>query len=352
MKKIYQDSTFYLVIFIVSYFIYVYPYEILNQLIFNEKASRGSSLYYTVIIGALVILYFRSKITFFPLKIFIYEGMGIGFISFWVLNIAYIISYFYLLNNYFLGILSLIIIILLTIIGLLTANFIKVKKIDIQSNKISKNYNFFLITDIHLGTNSINHLIKILKKIDKYKYDFILIGGDLLDSSTFDLNKLNVLKKIKKPIYFVTGNHEFYIADYQNKIINLEKFNIKVLNNKNYIMDDLNIIGIDDNIDNNNKISNINKLINKSKYNLSLIHKPSIWDNVKQNIDLMLSGHTHNGQIFPFNFFVRFQFKYKFGLYNYNSSNLYVSSGSGCWGPRIRLGTFNEIVYFNLNKYI
>ena len=68
MKKIYQDSTFYLVIFIVSYFIYVYPYEILNQLIFNEKASRGSSLYYTVIIGALVILYFRSKITFFLLK--------------------------------------------------------------------------------------------------------------------------------------------------------------------------------------------------------------------------------------------------------------------------------------------
>ena len=107
MKKIYQDSTFYLVIFIVSYFIYDYPYEILNQLIFNEKASRGSSLYYTVIIGALVILYFRSKITFFPLKIFIYEGMGIGFISFWVLNIAYIISYFNLLNNYFLGILSL-----------------------------------------------------------------------------------------------------------------------------------------------------------------------------------------------------------------------------------------------------
>ncbi len=352
MKKIYQDSTFYLVIFIVSYFIYVYPYEILNQLIFNENASRNSSLYYTLLIGALVILYFRSKITFFPLKIFIYEGMGIGFISFWVLNIAYIISYFNLLTNYFVGIFSLLIIILLTIISLLMANFIKLKKINIQSNKISKNYNFFLITDIHLGTNSINHLNKILKKIDKYKYDFILIGGDLLDSSNFDLNKLTVLKKIKKPIYFVTGNHEFYISDYQNKINNLQKFNIKVLNNTSNIIDDLNIIGIDDNIDNNNKISNINKLINKSKYNLSLVHKPSIWDNVKQNIDLMLCGHTHNGQIFPFNFFVRLQFKYKYGLYNSNFSNLYVSSGSGCWGPRMRLGTFNEIVYFNLNKYI
>ena len=352
MKKIYQDSTFYLVIFIVSYFIYVYPYEILNQLIFNENASRNSSLYYTLLIGALVILYFRSKITFFPLKIFIYEGMGIGFISFWVLNIAYIISYFNLLTNYFVGIFSLLIIILLTIISLLMANFIKLKKINIKSNKISKNYNFFLITDIHLGTNSINHLNKILKKIDKYKYDFILIGGDLLDSSNFDLNKLTVLKKIKKPIYFVTGNHEFYIFYYQNKINNLQKFNIKVLNNTSNIIDDLNIIGIDDNIDNNNKISNINKLINKSKYNLSLVHKPSIWDNVKQNIDLMLCGHTHNGQIFPFNFFVRLQFKYKYGLYNSNFSNLYVSSGSGCWGPRMRLGTFNEIVYFNLNKYI
>ena len=62
----------------------------------------------------------------------------------------------------------------------------------------------------------------------------------------------------------------------------------------------------------------------------------------------MLSGHTHNGQIFPFNFFVRIHFKYKYGYYKKNKSKLYVTSGAGCWGPKMRLGTFNEIINFKL----
>ena len=92
MKKIYQDSTFYLVIFIISYFIYVYPFEILNGFLFKEKFSRSSSLYLTLIIGALIILYFRTKITFYPIKIFIYEGMGIGSVSYTHLTLPTICS--------------------------------------------------------------------------------------------------------------------------------------------------------------------------------------------------------------------------------------------------------------------
>ena len=64
----------------------------------------------------------------------------------------------------------------------------------------------------------------------------------------------------------------------------------------------------------------------------------------------MLSGHTHNGQIFPFNFIVKLKFKYIYGLYKNNFSKLYVSSGSGCWGPRLRLGSSNEIVNIRLKK--
>ena len=58
----------------------------------------------------------------------------------------------------------------------------------------------------------------------------------------------------------------------------------------------------------------------------------------------MLAGHTHNGQIFPFNHLVRIQFETIFGLHRKETALLYVSSGSGCWGPRMRLGTRNEIV--------
>ena len=59
----------------------------------------------------------------------------------------------------------------------------------------------------------------------------------------------------------------------------------------------------------------------------------------------MLSGHTHNGQIFPFNLLVKLQFKYIYGLYKEKTSRLYVSSGIGCWGPKMRIGSNNEIVY-------
>ena len=64
----------------------------------------------------------------------------------------------------------------------------------------------------------------------------------------------------------------------------------------------------------------------------------------------MLSGHTHNGQIFPFNFLVKLKFKFIYGIYKYKNSKLYVSSGSGCWGPKLRIGSSNEIVNIQLTK--
>tara|TARA_B100000963_G_C22477092_1_gene602908 strand:- start:17 stop:214 length:198 start_codon:yes stop_codon:yes gene_type:complete len=64
----------------------------------------------------------------------------------------------------------------------------------------------------------------------------------------------------------------------------------------------------------------------------------------------MLSGHTHNGQIFPFNIFVKLKFKNLYGLYKSKESFLYVSSGVGCWGPKMRLGTQNEIIEISLRN--
>jgi len=231
---------------------------------------------------------------------------------------------------------------------LVNARYINIKNINLSSKKIKKNYKFIFISDIHLGSNSINHLKLILKKISNLDYDFLLIGGDLIDSSSFNLEKLSILNEIDKPIYFVTGNHEYYISNYKEKISSLNKFNLNILNNTNSIFEEINIIGIDDNIDNNKKNNFVNNFLDNSKLNLLLIHKPSLWNNVKDRIDLMFSGHTHNGQIFPFNFFVRLQFKQKYGLYSSDKSNLYVTSGAACWGPRMRLGTNNEIIYINL----
>jgi len=351
MKKTYQDSIFYLVVFATSYFIYIYPFEILSDFILNEKVSRQNSFYSTLFVSLLVIYYFRSHNTFFLLKLFVHEGMGVGFISFWIINLALIISLTNFLNDYQLGITSLTLIIILSVYGLINARFFRIKKLFISSSKIKRKYNFVFISDIHLGTNPVSTLSKVITKINKINYDFLLIGGDLIDSSTFDLKNLKILKSIKNPIFCVTGNHEYYVKNSKEKLSKLILYNITLLRNENFLFDDINIIGIDDYQTTDNQTKTNIELENKSKFNLTLVHKSSIWHKIFDNTDLMLAGHTHNGQIFPFNLFVKIKFKYSFGLYRNKNSYLYVSSGSGCWGPRMRLGTSNEIVNVELIPY-
>ena len=162
---------------------------------------------------------------------------------------------------------------------------------------------------------------------------------------------MKVIKEsISCPICFVTGNHEYYIKNSINKIKEINNIGIKHLSNDNIEINNINIIGIDDNLDKDRQIEILQNKYLRDKFNLTLIHKPSIWDKTIKECDLMLTGHTHNGQIFPFNFFVRLQFKYKYGLYSLKNSKLYVTSGVGTWGPKMRLGIFNEIILFHLSK--
>ena len=351
MKKLYQNTLFYLVVFCVTYFIYVYPFEILNELIFNEKANRRTSFYYTIIISILIIFYFRSYTSLKPLKIFIYEGMGIGFISFWIVTTAIIINGIFNVHSYYLGLLSLFIISILSLISFFFGSKIYLKNIYIKSNKIKTDVSFVFISDVHLGSNSIVHLKKIILKLKNKNYDFLLIGGDLIDSSSFDISTLKIIKEhISCPVYFVTGNHEYYLKNSSTRIKEISNIGINHISNNNIEINEINIIGIDDNLNKIKQVEIIKDKYLKEKFNLTLIHKPSIWVKVYNESDLMLSGHTHNGQIFPFNFFVRMQFKFKYGLYSFNNSKLYVSSGSGTWGPKMRLGTFNEIILFHLSN--
>ena len=350
MVKIFQNSLFYLVVFCVTYFIYVYPFEILNELLFNEVVSRVTSFYYTVVISVLIIFYFRSFVSLKPLRIFVFEGMGIGFISFWIVTVFYFISLFFKDYSFILGVLSLILIVLLTLISFYYGNLIISKEINISSNKIKSDRSFIFISDIHLGSNSSKHLDKIISQIKKHKFEFLLIGGDLIDSSYVDFSCLKKFKNLNCPVYFVTGNHEYYIKNSQKFIENLKNYNIHHISNDSKLIENINLIGVDDNL---SKIKQNKIIYNKSikeNFNLLLIHKPTVWLDVKNRIDLMLSGHTHNGQIFPFNFFVRIQFKYNYGLYNLDNSKLYVSSGSGPWGPKMRLGSYNEVILFNLSS--
>ena len=345
-----RQLVFYVSVLLITYLIYVYPFGVLNHLIFKENIFKISSIFFTFIFYILLIFYFKSHNTFFLLKLFVHEGMGIGFISFWVVNLGLLVNIFTSITPPILGILCLSSIILITLYSLIIGRLIDLKSIKIISSKIGEQIRIIFISDTHLGSNSKKHLEKIYSRIKDLDFDLLIIGGDFIDSSSFKLDGLNILKKIKKPILFISGNHEYYIKDYKQKLTELNNYNLIFLNNKSFKFKNLNCIGISDNQTIESQRLIANKLIKKDFYNLVIVHKPSLWDHIYKDTDLTLSGHTHNGQIFPFNFFVKLQFKNIYGIYERSTSKLYVSSGSGCWGPKMRLGTKNEIVDLSISK--
>ena len=348
MKKLISSFFLIIILFIITYFLFIFPFDIVNFWKAEKSFNGLFSLSSTLITFVLVRLYFSTKITFTPLRLFVCEGIGIGFISLNIICIISILDLLYPLHGDTKVNLFFVFLIILLAIGYVSTIFIKVKTITIQSNKIRNQKKIVFISDIHLGSNSINHFKKIIKKIIPLNPDMILIGGDLIDSSSFQIDQLSILNKINKPIYFVTGNHEYYLKNSNEIIDRLKEFNINLLDNKSSIIDDINIIGVSDNQSlKKQKDIFFSKKINNT-YNLCLVHKPSLWQFIKEECDLTLSGHTHNGQILPFNFLVSLKFKEKFGLYKSNLSLLYVSSGSGTWGPKLRLGSFNEVISITL----
>ncbi len=227
---------------------------------------------------------------------------------------------------------------------------LKIKKLLFESKLINKSIKFVFISDVHIGSNHPSSLKKLVSKINLLDFNFLVIGGDLIDSSAFQINDIYELKKIEKPIFFVTGNHEYYIQNHKEHLQDLKSVGIKILENESLQLDGINMIGLSDNITNKSKIEYVEKLSQKDLFNLLIVHKPSIWKKVSNNANLMLSGHTHNGQIFPFNFVVKLQFPQNYGLYKNKKNHLYVSSGSATWGPKIRIGSNNEIIQIELKN--
>ncbi len=349
VKKIVRALISLVILFVISYLIFIFPFDILLSWL-GYPLRLNESLFATSLVFALCLYYFRSKSTNKIIKFFVYEGFGIGTVSFFIILPLILISYIQILINYQLVIIFFSIQIPAIIYGYINSKKLKIKRLLIKSNLINKSISFVFISDVHIGSNHPSSLKKLVSKINSLDFNFLVIGGDLIDSSAFQINDLYELKKIDKPIFFVTGNHEYYIQNYKKHLQDLKSVGIKILENESLQLDGINMIGLSDNITNKSKIEYVEKLSQKDLFNLLIVHKPSIWKKVSNNANLMLSGHTHNGQIFPFNFVVKLQFPQNYGLYKNKKNHLYVSSGSATWGPKIRIGSNNEIIHIELKN--
>jgi len=235
---------------------------------------------------------------------------------------------------------------LFAIINALNTN---VRSIEVTIEGLDKDIKLVQLSDLHIGTvRNSKFLQSVVFKVNQLEPDIVVITGDLVDGSgKYHAESFKVLSKLKAKTYFVTGNHEFYVGiEDVMKILN--KTNMKILRNESIMYNGLQIIGIDDAGETRN---HPNLKMKVSKPAILLRHQPILVEEAeKAGIDLQLSGHTHDGQIFPFNFLVRTSFKYIGGMYEIGKMKLYVSPGTGTWGPPMRLGSKNEITVFNLTS--
>jgi len=338
-----------IILFIFTYLVFIFPFEIL-ALWFGLPSSPIHLIISTFVVYFIILYYFRSKSSNKILKFFVYEGVGIGSVSLFTIVPILVLELFINLSSQIKLFSFFSIQIPLLIYGFINARLLKIKNLEISNSLITKDSIFVFISDVHIGSNRPKSLNKIVSHVNAIKPNFLIIGGDLIDSNSFHINDLMNLKDLKCPIYFVTGNHEYYIQNYQKHLDNIKSLGIQILNNQSIRLGEINLIGIEDNLSINEKKEIYNKLSKNDQFNLLAVHQPSLWKHVKGEVNLMLSGHTHNGQIFPFNFIVKFKFPEIYGLYKYKKNSLYVSSGVATWGPKLRIGSNNELIRVKLTN--
>ena len=346
VQKIINALISYIILFAFSYLIFIFPFDILSTWL-GKPTSLFEALLGTTIVFGICLYYFKSKSTNKIIKFLVYEGIGVGTVSFFIILPLIIISYVKIID-FHLALLFFTFQIPAIIYGYVNSKKLKIKKLYIESKYISKSIKFIFISDVHIGSNDPLSLKKLVSKIGELDFSFLVIGGDLIDSSAFKISDLHEFKKINKPIFFVTGNHEYYVQNFKKHLDELYTVGIKTLDNESIQLDEINLIGLSDNISNKSKMDYLDKLSKENLFNLLIVHKPSIWKKAAYKANLMLSGHTHNGQIFPFNLIVKLQFPQNYGLYKNNNNHLYVSSGSATWGPKMRIGSNNEIIHLEL----
>ncbi|MBN2790344.1 MAG: metallophosphoesterase [Candidatus Delongbacteria bacterium] len=241
--------------------------------------------------------------------------------------------------------------VLFFIVGIYNAYQLTVKKVEFSSGKITKEYNFVLLSDTHIGSNSPKFFHKIMESVCDLRPDAVFITGDFIDERYITLDDIRVIEDAHCPFYFITGNHEVYADKHNGFFYGLKNFHKFELDSTvTEFNNEINITGFpwgNMRMNNSGFYEELMKrtVIDPTKYNILLNHEPSSVKMISENkIDLMLSGHTHNGQMFPFKYLVKLRYENIYGKYKIGNMDLYVTSGTATWGPKIRFGTQNEIV--------
>ncbi|HUN54476.1 MAG TPA: metallophosphoesterase [Smithella sp.] len=280
-------------------------------------------------------------------------------------TVRYVFCFFYqskeifLLKNIFFS-LAVFLSIIFVVYGFFDARRIRVKKLEIHTDKSLSNngkIRIVQISDVHIGLIIRNKRLKvILDRVKEEKPDILVSTGDLLDGELSYVTPEAVQLAEIKPMYgkyAIPGNHEYY-AGIEEAMEFTKSAGFEILRDKSRQVAGINIIGRDDItgrklglIQNSPHLSELLPATPGNAFILLLKHQPAVHEDA--NFNLQLSGHTHNGQIFPFKLVTRLFFHLNHGYYKLGENkSVYVTSGAGTWGPPVRLFAPPEITVIDL----
>jgi predicted MPP superfamily phosphohydrolase len=266
--------------------------------------------------------------------------------------------------RFYLGIGSLVIVGLVLIAGRINALHPQVRHLEMKIDKKitgEKEFKIVLASDLHLGTVvGPRQLQKMVAQINMVCPDLILFAGDIIDEDPGLLIKKDLgkqLQDLRAPfgVYTVTGNHE-YIGGVAAATKYLQDHGIIVLRDSVVTLSNgIVLVGREDRNGHRfrgEKRRSLNDLltsIDREKPIILIDHQPvNLLEAVENQISLQLSGHTHHGQLWPFNYITAAIYRISHGYRKIGDSHFYISCGYGTWGPPIRTSSRPELVVLKL----
>jgi len=245
--------------------------------------------------------------------------------------------------------------ILATLYGMTNAKRTRVKKITVKLPNLPESWRGRIaaqVSDQHLGhVRNLGFIRRIVTMLMRLRPDIVFITGDLYDGTAADLDRLSKpWAEITPPLgtFFITVNHEEFF-DRTKYVEALKNFGVRILNNEKTIVDGLQIVGVHDrDAASGSRFRSLLKqaALDPQRASVLLVHEPRhLLVAKEEGISLQLSGHTHQGQFFPFTQIVsRIYKQHAYGLHRLGNLIVYTTCGAGTWGPPMRVGTDPEIV--------